>query len=88
MQPELSPAGGPPAGRVGGESAGLGVFEPADGEPGVDRIRMGHNSAHVVRDQDIEDPPKNRHAASHPSMTASNVWETSTTQTYAARTPR
>ena len=36
---------------------------------------MGHNGAHVVRDQDLEDPAEDRHAASHPSMTASNVWE-------------
>jgi len=42
-------------GRVGAEPAGLGVVEPADGEPGVDRVGIGHDRGHVVRDEHRED---------------------------------
>ena len=53
----------------------LRVVQPAHGEPRVDRVRVGHDRLHVVRDQHLEQPPKNAHAASHPAITASSVCE-------------
>src|SRR5215470_19966828 len=41
-------------GRVGGEPAVLGVVQPPDGEPWVDRIGVGHDRRGVVRDQHPE----------------------------------
>ena len=57
-------------GRVGDQSAGLGVLQPADREPGVHRIRPGHNGLMLSGIRTLKTPPKNRQAASQPSMTA------------------
>lgn len=73
--PSVCPADERPA-RVGGETPGLGVFQPSDGEPGIDRIGMGDNGTHVAgRMRTLNTPPKNSHAASQPSITAARVWE-------------
>ncbi len=62
-------------GRVGEEPAGLAVFQPTDGEPRVDRVGLGHDRLMLSGITTGNTPPKNRHAASQPSMSASNVWE-------------
>ena len=52
--------------RVGEEPAGLGVFQPADGEPRVHRIALGDNRTHVVGNEHLEHPaeePPRRFAA-------------------------
>src|SRR5208337_5617582 len=47
-------------GRVGGETPGLRVLQPLAGQPGVDRVRLRDDRAHVVRDDDAEDPGEER----------------------------
>jgi len=46
----------PDPGRVGHETPGLGVFQPFPGQPRVDRVRLRHHRAHVVRDHHPQDP--------------------------------
>ncbi len=46
----------PDPGRVGDEPSRLGVLQPLAGQPRIDRVRLRHDRAHIVRDQDAEDP--------------------------------
>ena len=46
----------PDPGRVGDEPPRLGVLQPLPGQPRIDRVRLRHDRAHIVRDDHPEHP--------------------------------
>ena len=65
--------GGADPGGVGGETTGLRVLQPAHRELRVDRIAWATIGFMLSGTRTLNTPPKNRHAASQPATTASNV---------------